>query len=198
MALAPSLARMTARLRSYEAAACFQQRSAVRPATVPLSEFERRQKRRAAVLVPLCVFAGKLSLLFTLRSQSVGSHRGHVSFPGGHIDAAETAEGAALREFDEEVGRDTRCGVLRVLGSTPPVQAVTGTMVTPVLGVVAPVGVAAEACTKRQLELGARLGGVPPCSEVERYFTLPVAELLLPQYREEQDLGYRGTVARFL
>lgn len=43
-------------------------------------------------------------MLFTKRSDHVGTHKGQVSFPGGHIDAGEQPEEAALRELEEELG----------------------------------------------------------------------------------------------
>ncbi len=43
-------------------------------------------------------------MLFTLRTGNVGTHKHQVSFPGGHIDGAETAEEAAVRECNEELG----------------------------------------------------------------------------------------------
>jgi len=53
---------------------------------------EQRQKatgRTAAVLVPLARIGGEMSIIFTKRSETVGSHRGHMSFPGGHLDKDE-------------------------------------------------------------------------------------------------------------
>jgi hypothetical protein len=44
--------------------------------------------RRAAVLVPLCNVNNQHSVLFTLRSLLVGTHKGQVSFPGGHRNGA--------------------------------------------------------------------------------------------------------------
>ena len=59
--------------------------------------------RRASVFVPLCNRHGVPSVLFTVRTKTVSSHKGQVSFPGGHRDHNETAEQAALREFREEM-----------------------------------------------------------------------------------------------
>ena len=69
-------------------------------------------------------------MLFTKRSATrVGSHRGHVSFPGGHIEVGETARDAALREYDEEVGAGLSAvawrGATVALGELAPVRAVT-------------------------------------------------------------------------
>jgi 8-oxo-dGTP pyrophosphatase MutT (NUDIX family) len=58
-----------------------------------------------------------------------------VSFPGGHIDGDdETPIDAALREMEEELGIDTR--KLRALGVCQTIPAITGTLVTPVVGYV--------------------------------------------------------------
>jgi 8-oxo-dGTP pyrophosphatase MutT (NUDIX family) len=43
-------------------------------------------------------------LLLTERAHDMRSHPGQVSFPGGSIDAGETAREAALREAEEETG----------------------------------------------------------------------------------------------
>lgn len=41
-----------------------------------------RSQKQAAVLVPIACVRGKLSVIFTKRSDRVGSHRGQISFPG--------------------------------------------------------------------------------------------------------------------
>merc|ERR1712070_152888 len=102
-------------------------------------EKEDREKRKAAVLVPfLNLPSVGLSLLFTLRSSTVGSHKGQGSFPGGHIDLEkkETAIEAAIREFHEEVdiqGQLRGEESIKIFGVCQEVPAITGTMVTPVL-----------------------------------------------------------------
>ena len=70
--------------------------------------------RSAAVLVPLCNNNGVASILYTERSQTVSTHKGHVSFPGGHLEGSEDAIAAALRETVEELGAGV--GPIDVLG----------------------------------------------------------------------------------
>lgn len=43
-------------------------------------------------------------VLLTLRSSTLRSHTGQISFPGGRIEPGETPEDAALRECEEETG----------------------------------------------------------------------------------------------
>ena len=86
----------------------------------------------AAVFAPLCSVNGEASMLFTLRTMHVGTHKGQVSFPGGHIDEGETPTEAALREFEEEVMGLPAAP--QALGVFHEAIAVTGTHVTPVLG----------------------------------------------------------------
>lgn len=60
--------------------------------------------RKAAVMLPLCNVDGAASCLFTKRTEEVGTHKGQVSFPGGHVDSGETSIDAARRELVEELG----------------------------------------------------------------------------------------------
>ncbi len=61
---------------------------------------------RSAVLVLLTSHPSLRSghVLLTLRSSTLRSHTGQISFPGGRIEPGETPEIAALRECEEETG----------------------------------------------------------------------------------------------
>jgi 8-oxo-dGTP pyrophosphatase MutT (NUDIX family) len=61
--------------------------------------------RPAAVLVPLLWKVDGWQLLFTRRTETVQSHKGQVSFPGGTAESGDRSpEETALREASEEIG----------------------------------------------------------------------------------------------
>ncbi|MBP89519.1 MAG: coenzyme A pyrophosphatase [Planctomycetaceae bacterium] len=60
--------------------------------------------KRAAVLLLLYPEQSDWRLPLTLRPETMQSHAGQVSFPGGVIEPGETAEQAAIRECREELG----------------------------------------------------------------------------------------------
>ncbi|KAI6653280.1 Nucleoside diphosphate-linked moiety X motif 8, mitochondrial [Oopsacas minuta] len=76
---------------------------------------------RSAVLVPICSYRGKLSLLFTIRNVNLSSHKGQVSFPGGHESPGdEYPIGTAIRETREEIGLCiNREDVIACIGPVP-------------------------------------------------------------------------------
>ncbi|KAG5179741.1 NUDIX hydrolase domain-like protein [Tribonema minus] len=141
------------------------------------------QARRAAVLVPLCNDMGVPSILFTVRTATVPTHKGQVAFPGGHIKAGEGPVDAALRETVEEVGEGI--GAVHIVGHCQTVPAVTGTRVTPVVGWV-----------ERDVDGCRRLELCP--DEVAHAFTVPLAHLLDPANRGMERLGARGDMPVFM
>lgn len=89
--------------------------------------------RHAAVL--LLVYPGDHgpSLPLTLRRMTLPAHAGQVSLPGGALDPGESAEAAALREADEEVG--IRPSSVRLIGRLSTLWVpVSNFVVTPVVG----------------------------------------------------------------
>lgn len=60
--------------------------------------------KKSAVLVLIFNDENTPKLLFTLRSQSLKSHRGQISFPGGRCEPNESIQDAAIRETFEEIG----------------------------------------------------------------------------------------------
>ena len=58
--------------------------------------------RFTSVLIPLVEVDGRLHVLFEVRSEEV-DQPGEVSFPGGHVEAGESALEAAVRETCEEL-----------------------------------------------------------------------------------------------
>ncbi len=99
------------------------------------------------------------ALLLTLRTDTVSTHKGQISFPGGSLEPGESAEKAALREAHEETGLDpSQVRVLGHLDQTP--TFVSSYVITPVIGWVAP---------QPLLE--------PNPSEVEALIVAPIARL---------------------
>lgn len=91
--------------------------------------------REAAVLVPIVKREDGLSVLFTKRTDHLSNHPGQISFPGGHTEEEdESAEHAALRETEEEVGLPS--SYIQVIGRLNDYVTRTGFRVTPIVGLV--------------------------------------------------------------
>jgi len=91
---------------------------------------------RAGVLIPLLWRGHGLEMLLTRRTDTVLTHKGQISFPGGQREDAdtETVE-TALRESYEEIGLEP--SRVTVLGQLDDVfTAVSSFVITPVVGLV--------------------------------------------------------------
>jgi 8-oxo-dGTP pyrophosphatase MutT (NUDIX family) len=75
-------------------------------------------------------------IILTVRREHLRTHAGQVALPGGRVDPGENAVTAALREAHEEILLEP--GAVQVVGTIEPYRTVTGYVVTPVIGVVAP------------------------------------------------------------
>ena len=91
---------------------------------------------RAGVLSPLVMRGDGVELVFTRRTDTVLTHKGQISFPGGQREDAdvETVQ-TALRESYEEIGLEP--SRVTVLGELDDVfTAVSSFVITPVVGLV--------------------------------------------------------------
>ena len=151
-------------------------------AAVGFSEIDSNDETNlkcAAVLVPLVWQDNEWHLLYTRRTDTVESHKGQVSFPGGACDDGETTpEQTALREADEEIGIDPND--VTVLGRLSDMITITYFQVTPVVGVV-------------KWPTVFRVGE----DEVARVFTIPLGWLANPsnRWQFERPETKRGLIA---
>jgi 8-oxo-dGTP pyrophosphatase MutT (NUDIX family) len=133
----------------------------------PAQTFTMSGFRRAAVLVPLVERRGAVTVVFTVRSQSLPSHAGQISFPGGQPEAGEQhARETALRESQEELGILPDC--VDILGELDQVVVPSGFIISPVVG---------------WLQQPAPFK--PQAGEVDDYFEVPLGELSDPAHFQD-------------
>jgi 8-oxo-dGTP pyrophosphatase MutT (NUDIX family) len=102
-----------------------------------LAAFDRRpaalegRKAAAVAVVLLPDDEGRGCFLLTKRAPTLRAHTGQWALPGGRMDSGETAEGAALRELDEEVG--LKLGAGTALGVLDDYPTRSGFVITPVV-----------------------------------------------------------------
>jgi 8-oxo-dGTP pyrophosphatase MutT (NUDIX family) len=100
--------------------------------TVTLEGFQH-----AGVLVPLVFTSTGVELLFTKRTETVETHRGQVSFPGGVVDPGDRdIIATAKRESMEEIG--IREGDIEIVGLLNDLATPTGFIITPVVAFLRP------------------------------------------------------------
>jgi 8-oxo-dGTP pyrophosphatase MutT (NUDIX family) len=73
----------------------------------------------------------RAALLVTRRAAGLGNHAGQWALPGGRIEPGESAEHAALREMEEEIGLRLAPGA--VLGRLDDFVSRSGFVITPVV-----------------------------------------------------------------
>ena len=131
--------------------------------------------RKAAVLIAV-TDSKEPELIYTLRSNKVGSHGGEVSFPGGMYEEKDgTLENTALRESEEETGLDRN--KVNILGSIDTVVSRFNISVTPYVGIV-----------PHDIELN------DSSDEIEACFRVPVSFLLRDKRHRNDEINRNGDI----
>ena len=150
------------------------------PEIVREAPLPERKSAAAAVLVPLVLREGGLTLLLTERGQNLSNHSGQIAFPGGRMDACDPdVVHTALREAQEEVGLASRH--VEVLGTLPIYVTGTAFVVTPVVALVQP---------------GFEVQANP--AEVADVFEVPLPYLMNPAHHRHHQAFLEGQARRWL
>lgn len=135
--------------------------------------------RGAAVLVPLIDRPDGMTVLLTRRTDTLPTHAGQISFPGGCLEPQDAdAVAAALRETQEEVGLPPER--VAVIGRLDTYVTRTGFEVTPVVGLVEP-----------------PVPLAPDPAEVAEVFEAPLAFLLDRANHRRDSRVYNGATRHF-
>ena len=139
---------------------------------------ERPGQRAASVLMPL-VLRDTWRVIFTQRPDTMPSHAGQISFPGGKREGAESALQAALRETEEEIGVSRTD--IDVFARLPSFNAGDRFRVSPFIGIVRP---------------SAPI--VPDAREVADVFETPLSFLMDSANHIPRDVEFKGEPHRLV
>lgn len=129
---------------------------------------------RAAVLIPLTEIEGQMVALFTKRPDSMPTHSGEISFPGGRFEASDRdLRETALREAQEEIALARED--VRLYGALLQMPTVTGFEVTTFVG---------EFDQPYELQ--------PDAREIEMLFMAPLAALADPEIHRVESRKWQG------
>ena len=129
--------------------------------------------RPAAVLVPV-VLRDELMVLLTQRTDTLSTHAGQISFPGGRVDPEDaTPIETAIREAEEEIGLSRTH--IEPIGFLDGYRTGTGYHVTPVVALIQPT-----------FELTLHEG------EVAEAFEVPLSFLMNPVNHRQHAREWRG------
>ena len=131
--------------------------------------------RQAAVLIAVTESENP-ELIYTIRSNKVGSHGGEVSFPGGMFETEDkNLQDTALRESHEETGLDR--SKVNILGSIDTVVSRFNISVTPYVGIV-----------PSDIELNDN------SDEIEACFRVPLSFLLEDKRHRNDEINRNGDI----
>ena len=145
-----------------------------KPQTFPEHLLPGRYSRAAVLLLFWPGPDDAVEVVFTKRTETVSSHRGQVSFPGGVFHAGDTDMAAtALRETQEELGIDP--GAITIMGRMDDAHSIAGHHVIPYVG-----------WTDKAPEI------TPNTDEVAEVIIADVRVLLLPEVNTTHTIDFFG------
>lgn len=148
------------------------------PGLLELLEPER-ERRQAAVLIPVIERDDAPTVLFTKRSESLTTHAGQISFPGGKMDETDSdVIETALRETREEIGIDK--AYIEPVGFLDDYITATAFRIAPLVAVIRP---------------GFEI--MPEHNEVDEVFEVPFAYLMNSANHEIHTREWRGAQRLF-
>lgn len=134
--------------------------------------------RKAAVLVLVYLYEGEWFIPTMVRAVGMKQHAGQIALPGGTIDAGETSQETALREFEEELGASRN--EIDVLGPLTPIYVFNSNFyVSPFLGISA---------TRPSFQ--------PSADEVAELIEIPLAALMAKENHGNHQIRRRGLTFR--
>ena len=137
------------------------------------------QLKDAAVLVGVIEDGEDSRIILTKRNDALRKHSGQIAFPGGKLDPEDpSAEAAALREAEEEIGLARH--FVDVIGALPSIPVASGFRITPVLATVRP---------------GFSL--LPNPDEVEHVFEVPLSFLMNPENHQRDHWKLQNKTTAF-
>lgn len=145
-----------------------------KPQTFPESALPGEYSRAAVLLLFWPGPDDAVEVVFTKRTETVSSHRGQVSFPGGVFHSGDKNMAVtALRETREELGIDP-CSIT-IMGRLDDAWSIASHHVVPYVG-----------WTDRAPEITAN------ADEVAEVFTADVRELLRPEVNTTRTIEFNG------
>lgn len=136
-------------------------------------QITQASQRVAAVLLPFVKRSSGWHLIYTQRPETMPSHAGQISFPGGKMEAGETVAQTALRETEEEIGLGE--DDITLIGRLPSFDAMGSFRITPFAGIVSP---------DAKIQIDER--------EVAEAFEVPIRFLMNPENHHERTVQFGG------